>query len=117
MTQGDIAYSAKDIKFPDNYHSICSGFPSKSFYIHKGLEFGLTWAGLSEYKADYLPKAISRWKHNLRKQLTKEEYWQVTTRTVLFYANEEQLTTLVEMHIAWCSGNTDWKNIWSNVLP
>ncbi len=91
----------KDFKLPENYNSIYFGFPPKIFYVHKGLGFGMTWVVLSEYKPEYLPKAIRRWKHNLRKQLTKYEYWQVTTRTVLFYGNEEEFAEYYKKQMKW----------------
>jgi hypothetical protein len=116
MITVDLSHITKEFKFPDNYNSIYFGFPPKCFYIGKGLGFGMTWVGLSEYKPEYLAKAIRRWKHNLRKQLSKYEYWQVTTRTLLFYGNEEE-TQAVDMHMKYSHENVDWKNVWSNILP
>ena len=99
MITMDLSHIA-DLKLPDqSYNSIYFGFPPKIFYFRKGLGFGMTWVNLSEYKPDYLPKAIRRWKHNLRKQLSKYEYWQVTIRTVLFYGDEEQAQVLVDMRM------------------
>lgn len=99
MITVDLSTITKEFKFPNNYNSIYFGFPPKIFYVRKGLGFGMTWVSLSEYKSDYLPKAIRRWKHNLRKQLTKYEYWQVTTRTVLFYGDEEQTQAFADNYI------------------
>lgn len=73
------------------YHTLYSGFPPKSVYLNKGIGEGMLWLSLSKYKTSYLPKAVTRWKHNLRKQLTKEEYFQVMLHTTLFSGDYIQL--------------------------
>jgi hypothetical protein len=73
------------------YHTLYSGFPPKSVYLNKGIGEGMLWLSLAKYKTSYLPKAITRWKHNLRKQFTNEEYFRVILHTTLFSGDYIQL--------------------------
>jgi hypothetical protein len=73
------------------YHTLYSGFPPKSVYLNKGIGEGMLWLSLARYKTSYLPKAVTRWKHNLRKQFTNEEYFQVMLHTTLFSGDYIQL--------------------------
>jgi hypothetical protein len=72
------------------YHTVYKGFPPKSLYLNKGIGEGMVWVSLSAYKTSYLPKAVTRWKHNMRKQLDNKEYFNVMSRTTLFSGDLEK---------------------------
>ena len=91
MITVDATYLIEGIKFPNrdsaydtrDYFVIVTEFPNKHHYIQKGLDYGITLVAFGGISTSYAPKAISRWKHNLRKQLGKRMFQQAMIRTVL----------------------------------
>jgi hypothetical protein len=95
-----------DIKMPEDYFSISYGFPNKGFLLGKGLDTGITLVVIGHLTSKYAPKAIDRWKHNLRKQLGKELFRKAMYRTTLVYMSEDDaLLYMMDLMQA----ETNWK--------